>query len=171
MIRIVAASLVLLPVWGTVWVLVAWKVGIPAEWQLVASAIGLPLGLLGSRRSLKRYLSALGTTGWMGPIRLRDDSMAQTMVASWSISIVALLVAQWGGFLPGVFLPLGLLTMEAGVAANEIDSGCRALVIRRFEATTGRRVLLTRSPSQAWILLEGATGPAVATDEPSRVRP
>ncbi len=156
----------------------AWKLGAPGEWQVLVVVVGLSWGLVGARRTVRSYLAALRMTGWMGPIRLRDDSMAQTFAISWSIGVVAFALV-WADVLPlGLVRPvllLGLFSLEGGAAASAIDSSHRFVSFRRFQSISGRRIVLVRTSligGQAWIALEGSeASPTILPADSPMARP
>jgi len=162
------AAIVLSAAWGGIIGFAAWKLGVPAEWQGLSVAVGLSSGIVGARRTVRRYLAALGMTGWMGPLRFQDDSLAQTFAVFWSIGGVASALV-WADVLPsGLVRPalvLTLLSLEAGAGAIAIDSAYRFVSFRRYQSISGRRIVLIRTSwmgGQAWIALEGSeAAPAI----------
>ncbi len=171
-------GIVMSAAWGGVIGLAAWRVGVPAEWEVLAVAVGLSSGFVGARRTVRRYLAALWTTGWMGPIRFQDDSLAQTLTVFWSVggAASALVLADiLPSALARLVLLLALLSLEAGAGASAIDSAYRSVSFRRYQSSTGRQILLIRTSwigGQAWIALEGSeAAPTISVADSPITRP
>ena len=153
-------------IWGSILALAAWKLGAALEWQVIIVGSGLAFGAIGAQRTCLLILTALSTDGWIGPMRLRDDTSSAAAAVLYSIG--GILLAGW--FIASLQWPavLGVLLVEAGTAVMIGVSAAEVVAIRHFEGTRNRRVLVVRTATQRWFALEGSrAAPPIPVREPS----